>query len=1012
MTGLAIALPLAFSAAPARATPVISAGNLPYSGISPGGVDMSSGELILVMRPDLVVDGPFPVVFRRYYASMLQREGFASSKLGPNWLHSYDWKLSVAGSNATLVTNRGEAIRFTSGPGGWNLVSPTYAQFKLDQLPVGTWRVRNPIDRRIYFFDGVTWLLTQILDEKGNALNLTYTAASGQLLQVSDGLGRILTFTYEATTGLLSQVSDGTRAVHFNYTGGTLTSFIDAMGKPWIYSKDPGPISELITGVTEPLGNTPMTHSYDPLGRVATQMDALGHTAFYNYDTPTGNVYTDPQGNPWTYQHDPLKLTSLKDPNGGSAFYTYDPLGRPDTYKRPMSDMTSFNYDPASGYMSAMHFPDGNSLFLDHGSHLVGGATIFDVTAAHYADGTNVTFGRDAQGNLQNYIDQAGFPWMGTYNSRGQILTWQNPGGGVTTFTYDTQGRPATVRDNAGNVAGYFYDPLSRLVQVNWPGGAHRQYIYDNRDAITQVQDENGNPWNYSYDDNGRLTASTDPLFHSTGLMYDPVDRISQVTDPLGHGTLFDYDLNGRLFHETDRSGRVTSYNYDALSRLQVISDPAGAPTSFGYDGDSRMIFQQDPLGHSSTFQYDFMDRLTKVIDPVSSEFDYTYDPMGRLHGVTGPLGFVRSFGYDPRGLLTSSSNGTSTTQYQYTPHRRLSKITDPNGNPWFLNFDPQGRVTSAADPLGRSYGYEYDERSRLMRITMPDFTTEQITHDANSNVTGRSYTDGTSFTYGYDIANRLTGAPGYSFTYDNGDRMTTSNGFSYTYDFEGRLASEMIAPGKTESYSYDPRGLLSQVSDWLGGNTSFAQDAAHRLTKISRANNTTVDYLYDNANRMTSAVEKNPGPGQISSIQITRDALGRTGSINRLQPLMPGSTMPASSPFAYDVASQMNGVSHDALGRTTVDGARALNWSGASQLISYAKTGADSLNYTDDGSSNPTKIAPPHPGSVNAIELSWGYGRGYPTNDDMAVSQPSRWRLHVRTPSGTLLSSRTTWVA
>src|SRR5882757_8301754 len=350
---LIVPLTLALQAWPAAATPVISAGNLPYSGTSPGGVDMSTGELILVMRPDLVVDGPFPVVFRRYYASMLQREGFASSKLGPNWLHSYDWKLSVAGSNATLVTNRGAVIRFTSGPGGWNLVSPTYAPFKLDQLPVGTWRVRNPIDRRIYFFDGVTWLLTQILDEKGNALNLTYTAASGQLLQVSDGLGRILTFTYETTTGLLSQVSDGTRAVHFNYTGGTLTSFIDAMGKPWIYGVNPGPVQELITGITEPLGNTPMTHSYDPLGRVATQMDALGHTALYNYDTPTGNVYTDPQGNPWTYQHDPLKLTSLKDPNGGTAFYTYDPLGRPDTYKRPMSDMTSFNYDPASVYISA-----------------------------------------------------------------------------------------------------------------------------------------------------------------------------------------------------------------------------------------------------------------------------------------------------------------------------------------------------------------------------------------------------------------------------------------------------------------------------------------------------------------------------------------------------------------------------------------------------------------------------------------------------------------------------------
>ncbi|HYQ88486.1 MAG TPA: hypothetical protein VEU09_02545, partial [Candidatus Binatia bacterium] len=428
------------------------------------------------------------------------------------------------------------------------------------------------------------------------------------------------------------------------------------------------------------------------------------------------------------------------------------------------------------------------------------------------------------------------------------------------------------------------------------------------------------------------------------------------------------------------------------------------APTSFGYDGDSRMIFEQDPLGHSSSFQYDFMDRLTKAIDPVSSEFLYFYDPMGRLQKVTGPLGFIRTFGYDPRGLMTSASNGTSTVQYQYTPHRRLSQITDPNGNPWPYSYDPQGRLMSAADPLGRTYGYGYDERSRLTRITMPDLTQELISYDANGNVTGRSYTDGTAFTYGYDIANRITSAtPGLSFSYDNADRMTTSNGFSYTYDFEGRLASETLSPGNAVSYSYDPRGLPSQVSDWAGGNTTFDYDAAHRLMGITRPNGVNATYQYDNADRMTSAVEVQPGPTQISSIQITRDALGRIGSINRLQPLMPGATMPASAPFAYDIASQVNGVSHDALGRTTVDGDRALTWNGASHLTMYSKSSADSLNYTDDASSSPTKIQP-HSGNQNTIQLGWGYGRGYPTNDDMAVSLPSRWRLHVRTPSGLML--------
>jgi type VI protein secretion system component Hcp len=39
-------------------------------------------------------------------------------------------------------------------------------------------------------------------------------------------------------------------------------------------------------------------------------------------------------------------------------------------------------------------------------------------------------------------------------------------------------------------------------------------------------------------------------------------------------------------------------------------------------------------------------------------------------------------------------------------------------------------------------------------------------------------------------------------------------------------------------------------------------------------------------------------------------------------------------------------------------------------------------------------------------VAQAWNYGRGYPTNDDMAVSLPSRIRWHVRAPSGLLLYS------
>src|SRR5262249_11653643 len=203
--------------------------------------------------------------------------------------------------------------------------------------------------------------------------------------------------------------------------------------------------------------------TYDPMGRILRQSDALTHTATYFYDTPTGNIYTDPHGNPWTYQHNASgQLVILQDPNSGQSLFDYDGFGRLQRSRRPLGDAITYTYDMPSGYVSSINLADMATFLFDHLPHTTSGAQLFDLTNVRCPDGTNVMFGRDASGNVTNYQDQAGLPWTGTYNTRGQILTWTNPGGGTTTFTYDAQGRPATRKDNAGNTIQYIYDPLSR----------------------------------------------------------------------------------------------------------------------------------------------------------------------------------------------------------------------------------------------------------------------------------------------------------------------------------------------------------------------------------------------------------------------------------------------------------------------------------------------------------------------------------------------------------------------
>src|SRR5205823_3536547 len=122
-------------------------------------------------------------------------------------------------------------------------------------------------------------------------------------------------------------------------------------------------------------------------------------------------------------------------------------------------------------------------------SHVVSGATFFDVATAGYPDGTSNRYGRDPAGNVADWRDQGDFHRTATYNARGQILTLLNPTGGTTTWDYDPQGNLASCRDNAGNTVGYLYDGFDRLSQVNGPSGTNRQFTYDNLDALTVLRD-------------------------------------------------------------------------------------------------------------------------------------------------------------------------------------------------------------------------------------------------------------------------------------------------------------------------------------------------------------------------------------------------------------------------------------------------------------------------------------------------------------------------------------------
>lgn len=580
---IAAALALALLPINAAATPVTTAANIPHSGFAPGAVDMATGEIIIVCRPDLAMGGPMPLEFRRYYGSMIAREGLAAGRLGTNWLGSYDWSLSAGPAGATVVTNRGQRLQFQQVPGaGMMLVSPTDQHYQLRNAG-GTWLLTHPSLRRVYAFDGLTGMLSSITDEHGNSLALTYSG--GMLAQVGDGLGRTLSFGYDRS-GFLNSVSDGTRSVSFAHAGGLLTSVTDAAGHVTGYSyAAQGAFPGLLQSATEPLGNTPAIVWYDAQGRVAAMSDASGSASTCTYDTPTGNSWNDALGNAWGYVHDvQSRLTGLIDPGPISRSFVYDALGRLASVTRPLGDVTTCSYDPVSGLPASVTMGDGSVFAWSYSSHEVLGATFYDVAGATYPDGHSERLTRDAAGNVGDLLDRGRFHWLATYTPRGQVLTTTNPAGGVTTLTYDTQGRLATAADNAGHLTTCACDALDRVTRTTWPDASFRLFAYDALDHLTTFTDERGKVWTYAYDTNGRLASVTDPLLARSTLGYDNADRFTNSTDPLGHVRTLAYNSVGRIASGTDATGNTTRYQYDAGGQLVGVIDPSGAPLQFTYD--------------------------------------------------------------------------------------------------------------------------------------------------------------------------------------------------------------------------------------------------------------------------------------------------------------------------------------------------------------------------------------------------------------------------------------------
>jgi len=472
-----------------------------------------------------------------------------------------------------------------------------------------------------------------------------YDAAAGQWRLYRNGQ---LVATAAESTGAVSVAEDWAIAARGT---GTERFFQGAIDEVRLYDRPltPDEINVLAETATGPVTQL----DYDNLGRLTSQVDALGGTTAYTYDLAGNRL-------------------SLTDPVGNTTSWAYDDLDRQVQETNELGDVRYFHYDAAGrlvrgvdrlGRVREFHFDN-----LSRNTAEIWYNTETDADADQNRQNT-LSFTYDLAGQRLTASDAAA-SYGYAYDDLGRVTSIDQQIAGLTpvvTFAqqFDALGRrtqlAATIGGTADFLTNYAYDNVGRIAAITQQGQTGGKAVAEK--AVDFAFDLAGQPRGIErFADIGRTqpVARTDYLFDLAG-------RVTDLTHTNGATTFADYDL------AWDAAGRITDFDFASL---------------VGGSGDA-------------DYSYDDTNQLTgsDYTGDWQADEDYVYDENGNrvtANGsayVTGPNNQLLSDGthrylYDAEGnrrfrFVDNDSSGdltagdTAITEFVWDHRNRLVAVKD-----------------------------------------------------------------------------------------------------------------------------------------------------------------------------------------------------------------------------------------------------------------------------------------------------------------------------------------------
>ncbi|MCS5713513.1 DUF6531 domain-containing protein [Herbiconiux sp. CPCC 205716] len=456
-----------------------------------------------------------------------------------------------------------------------------------------------------------TGLLATSTDPNGHSTAYTYDPA-GHVTSETNPLGSAWNYRFDAAGRLESQLDANGQTTTYSYTSRSDVSTISYPGASgpgsvaFEYDADQRPIA-----MTDATGTTGWT--YDPLGRMLSQIDGSGARVGYAYDAAGRlDTLTLPSGAAIGYEYDDAGRPLATRSPWGSLAYTWDAAGNLASQLRSTGLSTAYTYDAADRVTRIAHaepLAAPAPLPASGAPAPTPSASVSSPSASQMPVTTDVGTCTSATGYLASRTVPAtgsadDCVKSGDYLSRRVAPTPPDPLAMVTSLTFEY------AYDESGNVTSATRTLAPAPAPSIAPTDA-RTYAYDALNRLTGSTRSDGSASTYAYDRAGNRTSTTTTAASATtttaattiaattiAAQFNAANQLTATTSAAASSS-YRYDANGNRTSQTE-SSVTTDFGYQSDGRLNSVSR-AGRSSTYAYDGLGRQVAASETSTHRTT---------------------------------------------------------------------------------------------------------------------------------------------------------------------------------------------------------------------------------------------------------------------------------------------------------------------------------------------------------------------------------------------------------------------------